>query len=80
MIASKRFGAWRSLVARLLWEQKVAGSSPAAPTSIKTRVSEAPPGPVLLLSPHLLTLIIGRPGEMQAQYRQPAITPTERAV
>jgi hypothetical protein len=26
-------GAWRSLVARLLWEQEVAGSSPAAPTT-----------------------------------------------
>src|SRR4051794_41766016 len=24
-------GAWRSLVARLLWEQEVAGSNPAAP-------------------------------------------------
>jgi anti-sigma regulatory factor (Ser/Thr protein kinase) len=26
------FGAWRSLVAHLLWEQGVAGSNPAAPT------------------------------------------------
>src|SRR5690349_13996901 len=26
-----RRGAWRSLVARLLWEQEVAGSNPAAP-------------------------------------------------
>jgi lipopolysaccharide/colanic/teichoic acid biosynthesis glycosyltransferase len=26
-------GAWRSLVARLLWEQEVAGPNPAAPTS-----------------------------------------------
>ena len=28
----RRDGAWRSLVAHLLWEQGVAGSNPAAPT------------------------------------------------
>jgi hypothetical protein len=27
-------GAWRSLEARLLWEQEVGGSNPLAPTSI----------------------------------------------
>ena len=28
----KEVGAWRSLVARLLWEQEVGGSNPSAPT------------------------------------------------
>ena len=29
----RRFGAWRSLVARVFWVHEAAGSSPAAPTS-----------------------------------------------
>ena len=29
------FGVWRSLVARLLWEQDVAGSNPVTPTAKK---------------------------------------------
>jgi hypothetical protein len=33
-------GAWRSLEARLLWEQEVGGSNPLAPT-IKRFVSKA---------------------------------------
>src|SRR3954468_11233274 len=33
-------GAWRSLVARLLWEQEVAGSNPAAPMTAIRRWPE----------------------------------------
>jgi hypothetical protein len=29
----RTFGAWRSLAARLLWEQEVGGSNPSAPTN-----------------------------------------------
>ncbi len=28
-------GMWRSLVARLLWEQDVAGSNPVIPTTLR---------------------------------------------
>ena len=32
-IPAGRHGAWRSLVAHLLWEQRVGGSNPSAPTT-----------------------------------------------
>jgi hypothetical protein len=32
-------GAWRSLEARLLWEQEVGGSNPLAPTSLRSKRS-----------------------------------------
>src|SRR5690606_41480085 len=36
-VASQAYGLWRSLVARLLWEQEVVGSSPTSPTTESTR-------------------------------------------
>ena len=41
------FGAWRSLVARLLWEQEVGGSNPLAPTNKFKHLERVLVGPVL---------------------------------
>ena len=38
---ARRIGAWRSLVARLLWEQEAGGSNPSAPTNVFN--TSAPP-------------------------------------
>ena len=37
-------GAWRSLAARLVWVQEVAGSNPAAPTTLDFDDSRDNPG------------------------------------
>ena len=36
VLCDNNFGAWRSSVARLLWEQEVPGSNPGAPTTLMT--------------------------------------------
>ena len=41
---TESIGAWRSLVAHLLWEQRVGGSNPLAPTN-----KRGPAGPFLLV-------------------------------
>jgi hypothetical protein len=38
------YGAWRSLVAHLLWEQGVEGSNPFAPTTKNQALREFPKG------------------------------------
>ena len=44
------FGTWRSLVARLLWEQDVAGSNPVVPTISCGRSSMVEPQPSKLMT------------------------------
>ena len=45
-------GAWRSLVAHLLWEQGVGGSNPSAPTNLLVRYGKVRrglgPGPLAI--------------------------------
>ena len=38
MIETLTVGAWRSLEARLLWEQEVGGSNPLAPTNLINKI------------------------------------------
>ena len=44
-----QIGAWRSLVARLLWEQEVGGSNPLAPTNSFKHLERVLAEPVLFL-------------------------------
>ena len=39
VVENKQVGAWRSLVARLLWEQEVGGSNPSAPTNLFNKLA-----------------------------------------
>ena len=41
-------GEWRSLVAHLLWEQRVAGSNPVSPTINAARQSGGLPRPLIV--------------------------------
>ena len=43
VMAAGRHGAWRSLVAHLLWEQRVGGSNPSAPTKAPVAQSDRAP-------------------------------------
>ena len=43
---TQRVGAWRSLVARLLWEQEAPGSNPGAPTNYYAGRSQRAVGPL----------------------------------
>ena len=40
-LLARGIGAWRSLVAHLLWEQRVGGSNPSAPTKSGHGVSRS---------------------------------------
>jgi hypothetical protein len=53
------FGAWRSLVAHLLWEQGVGGSNPLAPTSYFNNLAGARKGGIRRCD-SFVTGIVGR--------------------
>ena len=60
-----RHGAWRSLVAHLLWEQRVGGSNPSAPTTSTTRHRACPANTLCIKT-------------MTYQVAQPRLTVTSR--
>src|ERR687896_372612 len=52
-------GAWRSLVAHLLWEQGVGGSNPLAPTAKSARPHREPCGCSSTVEPQPSKLVMG---------------------
>jgi hypothetical protein len=52
-------GAWRSLVAHLLWEQGVGGSNPLAPTAKLARLIREPCGCSSTVEPQPSKLVMG---------------------
>jgi hypothetical protein len=52
-------GAWRSLVAHLLWEQGVGGSNPLAPTAMLARPMREPCGCSSTVEPQPSKLVMG---------------------
>ncbi len=44
------FGAWRSRLARCVWDAEVVGSSPTAPTFLYLRKNDSPTSPVIRIA------------------------------
>src|SRR5687767_8859924 len=62
-------GAWRSLVAHLLWEQGVGGSNPLAPTAKLARLIREPCGCSSTVEPQPSKLVMG------VRFPSPALAP-----
>src|SRR5918999_1193834 len=63
-------GAWRSLVAHLLWEQGVGGSNPLAPTAKLTGPRREQRGCSSTVEPQPSKLVMG------VRFPSPALTPS----